>query len=77
VTYAAPALAALLGTFALMVVLRPVAVHLQLTDRPDWRKHHTGEVPLVGGIAIFVGILLMVGAGCISILAGKMDCCAG
>ena len=56
--YAAPALTALLGTLALIVVLRPLAVHLRLTDRPDDRKRHVGEIPLVGGIAMFVGIFL-------------------
>ncbi len=56
--YAAPALTALLGTFALMVVLWPLAIPLQLIDRPGGRKHHTGEIPVIGGIAIFVGILL-------------------
>ncbi|WP_404539876.1 undecaprenyl/decaprenyl-phosphate alpha-N-acetylglucosaminyl 1-phosphate transferase [Dyella agri] len=35
---------------------------LGLVDRPDQRKQHLGEVPLVGGLAIFMG--LIVGAAC-------------
>ena len=56
--FAAPALTALLGTLALMVTLRPLAVHIRLIDKPGGRKHHAGEIPLVGGIAMFVGIIL-------------------
>ena len=64
-TYAVPALTALLGTLTLMVSLRPLAVHIQLTDKPGGRKHHVGEIPLVGGIAMFVGIVVGV-----SVVAG-------
>ncbi len=56
--YAAPASAALLGTLLLMFVLRALAVRLQLTDRPGGRKHHSGDIPLIGGIARFAGIFL-------------------
>ena len=56
--FAAPALAALLGTLVLMFTLRPLAIHIQLIDRPGGRKHHVEEIPIVGGIAMFVGIVL-------------------
>ncbi|HET6805221.1 MAG TPA: MraY family glycosyltransferase [Frateuria sp.] len=28
-----------------------------LVDRPDERKHHVGHIPLIGGLAAFVGVL--------------------
>ena len=28
-----------------------------LVDRPDERKHHVGHVPLIGGLAAFIGVL--------------------
>jgi UDP-GlcNAc:undecaprenyl-phosphate/decaprenyl-phosphate GlcNAc-1-phosphate transferase len=37
-------------------MLRRYAFLLGLMDRPDQRKQHVGDVPLVGGLAIFMGI---------------------
>lgn len=37
--------------------IRPVARQLRLVDIPNERKVHDGEIPLVGGIAIFAGVL--------------------
>ncbi len=36
--------------------LKPIAVRTGWVDRPNARKRHDGDVPLVGGIAIFLGI---------------------
>jgi UDP-GlcNAc:undecaprenyl-phosphate GlcNAc-1-phosphate transferase len=44
-------------TFGVMPPLMWLAGRWNLLDRPDSRKHHEGEVPLVGGIAIFAGFL--------------------
>nr|WP_315592638.1 MraY family glycosyltransferase [uncultured Cupriavidus sp.] len=45
-----------------VLALRPLAAAAGLVDRPDARKRHVGEVPLVGGIAItfsvWIGALL-------------------
>ena len=38
-------------------ILRQHAAQLGLVDRPNERKLHHGEIPLVGGLAIFIGIL--------------------
>lgn len=54
--YLAPGLA-FIATFALVYVLRPIAVRVRLTDVPGGRKRHKGEVPLVGGIAMLIGII--------------------
>ena len=40
---------------ALPLLIR-LAPRLGLLDRPDARKRHRGEVPLVGGLALFVGL---------------------
>src|ERR1700686_97453 len=45
-------------TVVLTLTLRPLALRLHVTDKPGGRKHHIGEIPLVGGIAMFIGILV-------------------
>src|SRR6202165_4269937 len=45
-------------TVILTLTLRPLALRLHLTDKPGGRKHHIGEIPLVGGIAMLIGILV-------------------
>ncbi|MCG7531160.1 UDP-N-acetylglucosamine--undecaprenyl-phosphate N-acetylglucosaminephosphotransferase [Psychrobium sp. MM17-31] len=37
---------------------KPIAVKLGLVDNPNTRKLHVGSVPLVGGIAVYVGVLI-------------------
>lgn len=44
-----------------MLALRPVAFAVDLIDRPGGRKQHVGEVPVVGGLGMLLGITL--GAG--------------
>jgi len=44
-------------TITLMMVLRPIASQLGLVDVPGGRKAHSGEVPVIGGIAMFAGLL--------------------
>jgi UDP-GlcNAc:undecaprenyl-phosphate GlcNAc-1-phosphate transferase len=45
-------------TVVLTLTLRPLALRLRITDQPGGRKQHIGEIPLVGGIAMFIGILV-------------------
>jgi len=40
-----------------MLALRPVASKIGLVDNPGGRKHHTGTVPLIGGIAMLLGVI--------------------
>jgi UDP-GlcNAc:undecaprenyl-phosphate/decaprenyl-phosphate GlcNAc-1-phosphate transferase len=47
----------LLAVFA----LRPLAKTIHLLDRPGGRKQHDGDVPLVGGLAMFLGLVAGVG----------------
>lgn len=49
--------AALAGGAAI-ALLRPLSARLRLLDHPDERKQHAGAVPLVGGLAIFIGMLV-------------------
>jgi UDP-GlcNAc:undecaprenyl-phosphate GlcNAc-1-phosphate transferase len=44
-------------SFASIKILTPVAVKIGLTDKPTERKNHQGEIPLVGGISIYLGVL--------------------
>lgn len=43
-------------TVAFMLALRPLAHRLNLVDRPGGRKSHVGEVPIIGGVAMFIGV---------------------
>jgi UDP-GlcNAc:undecaprenyl-phosphate GlcNAc-1-phosphate transferase len=45
-------------TAILTLTLRPLALRLHLTDKPGGRKQHIGEIPLVGGIAMLIGMLV-------------------
>ena len=55
------AVACFFATLLAMAALRPVAVVVELVDKPGGRKTHHGEIPVVGGLAMFVGCIL--GAG--------------
>ncbi len=44
-------------TVALCKWLQPVAHRINLVDQPGGRKKHEGNVPLVGGIAMYLGLL--------------------
>ncbi len=44
-------------TVAFMLALRPVAKSAGLIDRPGGRKSHNGDVPIIGGMAMFIGAL--------------------
>ena len=43
--------------FASVLVLRPLAVNWGLVDSPNKRKRHFGNIPLIGGIAIYLATL--------------------
>jgi UDP-GlcNAc:undecaprenyl-phosphate GlcNAc-1-phosphate transferase len=50
---------AFLATVVVIAGLMPLARTIGLVDRPSSRKKHTGNVPLVGGIGIFVATVLV------------------
>ena len=55
------ALACFFATLLAMAALRPVAVAVELVDKPGGRKTHRGDVPVVGGLAMFVGCVFGIG----------------
>lgn len=44
-------------TVVCIFLLYPLALRLGLIDTPDNRKQHQGHIPLIGGIAMFMGLL--------------------
>ena len=49
-----------LVTFTSIIFLLPVARKLNLVDIPTERKSHLGEVPLIGGLSILIGVYVSV-----------------
>jgi UDP-GlcNAc:undecaprenyl-phosphate GlcNAc-1-phosphate transferase len=52
------AAAALGVTVAAMLALRPIAYVVDLLDRPGGHKTHHGEVPVIGGLAMLLGLVV-------------------
>jgi UDP-GlcNAc:undecaprenyl-phosphate GlcNAc-1-phosphate transferase len=48
----------LLATIIFIFALTPYAKIIGLMDEPDHRKHHTHSTPLIGGLAIYLALLL-------------------
>jgi UDP-GlcNAc:undecaprenyl-phosphate GlcNAc-1-phosphate transferase len=46
-----------LTTLLFVLALRPPAFAFGLVDRPGGRKRHDGNVPLIGGVAMFAGLV--------------------
>ncbi|SES68692.1 UDP-N-acetylglucosamine--undecaprenyl-phosphate N-acetylglucosaminephosphotransferase [Thalassotalea agarivorans] len=58
-TYYLPQLlTSLLLAFLALKALQPIAYDVGLVDRPGSRKNHIGNIPLIGGISIFIGVLV-------------------
>lgn len=47
-----------LTSLMLLIILRPLAIKLDLVDYPNERKNHIGNIPLIGGISVFLGVLI-------------------
>jgi UDP-N-acetylmuramyl pentapeptide phosphotransferase/UDP-N-acetylglucosamine-1-phosphate transferase len=56
-TYSISMVLGLSMTACLLWGLRPFAIRWGLVDRPSHRKLHVGEIPLVGGVGMYVGLL--------------------
>ncbi len=48
---------AVIVTLVAIFSLRPLARRIGLVDRPNERKRHSGQVPLIGGLCFFLGTL--------------------
>ena len=51
------ALTAFCCAFIAIKLFKPIAIDVGLVDKPNARKRHQGQVPLIGGISIFVAVL--------------------
>jgi UDP-GlcNAc:undecaprenyl-phosphate GlcNAc-1-phosphate transferase len=50
---------AMFATIGAIYTLRPLAISIGLVDKPNQqRKHHRGEVPLIGGVAMLLGFVI-------------------
>lgn len=47
---------AFIVTVAVMFALHPIARKIGMVDHPGGRKRHDGVVPVIGGLAMFVGM---------------------
>jgi UDP-GlcNAc:undecaprenyl-phosphate GlcNAc-1-phosphate transferase len=47
---------AFFASFFAIKGLKPLAIKIGLTDKPNARKNHEGEIPLVGGISVYIGL---------------------
>jgi UDP-GlcNAc:undecaprenyl-phosphate/decaprenyl-phosphate GlcNAc-1-phosphate transferase len=52
------AIAAFLFACVGIYLLRPLAIHWDIVDSPGGRKCHEGDIPLVGGLAIFLAVVV-------------------
>ena len=43
--------------FIAIKLFKPIAVDVGLVDKPNARKRHDGQIPLIGGISIFAAVL--------------------
>jgi UDP-GlcNAc:undecaprenyl-phosphate GlcNAc-1-phosphate transferase len=53
----ATVITAFLFAFIAITFFKPVAVEIGLVDKPCQRKQHSGHIPLIGGISIFLAVL--------------------
>ena len=44
--------------FVAIKFFKPVAIEVGLVDKPSERKLHAGHIPLIGGISIFIAVLM-------------------
>ncbi|MFK7997002.1 MAG: MraY family glycosyltransferase [Granulosicoccus sp.] len=76
----------LLIALLILPFVRKLAIRVQLVDSPSERKRHAGSVPVVGGIALYLAILLyslifapsvytlgLLGFGSILVITGMLD----
>jgi UDP-GlcNAc:undecaprenyl-phosphate GlcNAc-1-phosphate transferase len=59
--FLAPALVGFAITLLAITALRPLAIKVDLVDRPGGRKVHEGVVPVIGGLAMLPGLLVAFG----------------
>jgi len=87
VAYIFPFFTAFIITYLFVPATRKIAVQLQVVDQPNQRKMHVDPIPLLGGLAIFIGfgitvilfvnitikVLAMFVAGSLVLMIGIID----
>jgi UDP-GlcNAc:undecaprenyl-phosphate GlcNAc-1-phosphate transferase len=53
----ATAISTFIFAFLAIKFFKPVAIEIGLVDKPCERKQHSGHIPLIGGISIFLAVL--------------------
>jgi len=53
-----PLFVSTLSCLVLIRLITPFAINIGLVDRPNHRKKHLGHIPLVGGISIFIAVVI-------------------
>ncbi|MBE7213906.1 UDP-N-acetylglucosamine--undecaprenyl-phosphate N-acetylglucosaminephosphotransferase [Shewanella benthica] len=56
-SYLVPLICTFFISFYTIKFTKPLAVKIGLVDLPNMRKVHVGEIPLIGGISIYIGVL--------------------
>ncbi len=59
--YLMPFITVFLVTCIVIKILNPIAQRVGLVDLPNERKMHVGAIPLIGGISIYISVLLVSG----------------
>ncbi|MBY5990767.1 UDP-N-acetylglucosamine--undecaprenyl-phosphate N-acetylglucosaminephosphotransferase [Ferrimonas balearica] len=53
-----PLLFAFFSSYVLIRLGKPIAIKVGLVDLPGGRKEHSGAIPLIGGVAIFLSVMI-------------------
>lgn len=48
-----------ISIFIFIFIAKVIATYLGLVDKPNYRKKHIGNIPLIGGISIYFGLWLL------------------
>lgn len=53
-----PFIGALLVTFAITPIVKSISICLKIIDQPNARKIHRDPIPLLGGVAVYLGLIV-------------------
>ncbi len=54
----APLLSSFFFAYISIKLLKPIAIEVGLVDKPNERKLHSGHIPLIGGMSVFIAVLM-------------------
>ena len=53
-----PLLVSAISCIVVIRMITPFAINIGLVDKPNLRKKHIGNIPLVGGVSIFIAVVI-------------------